>query len=186
MQSALSSQASWVRLLNLAALAAICVALLFAFIWQIAFNEPPCPLCLLQRAAFAMAGIGLVLNLRFGFSPTHYGLTIVSSLAGAFAAGRQVLLHISPDDTGFGSPFLGLHFYTWAFIAFCLLIAFCALMLMLEQQRPAQSPSAGAARLINGVIVLFFALSVANAVSTTLECGFGECPDDPTGYLWLP
>ena len=32
---------------------------------------------------------------------------------------------------------------------------------------------------------LFLLLTAANALSTTLECGFGPCPDDPTGYLWL-
>ena len=34
-------------------------------------------------------------------------------MGGAIAA-RQILLHIMPGDPGFGSAFLGMHFYTWA------------------------------------------------------------------------
>ena len=33
------------RPLNCLALAGLCGVLLFAFVWQIHFDEPPCPLC---------------------------------------------------------------------------------------------------------------------------------------------
>ncbi len=173
------------RPLNCLALAGLCGVLLFAFVWQIHFDEPPCPLCLLQRAAFAMAGVGLLLNIRFGASSLHYGITVISALGGMFAAGRQILLHIAPGDAGFGGPFLGLHFYTWAFIAFAALIVFCSVALTFERftQHYAPLPRAGFAAAL--VMWLFLLLTAANALSTTLECGFGPCPDDPTGYLWL-
>jgi hypothetical protein len=35
------------------------------------------------------------------------------------------------------------------------------------------------------VMALFFIVALANAGSTTLQCGFGPCPDDPVSYLWL-
>jgi disulfide bond formation protein DsbB len=170
------------RSLDALAVTGIAGILAFAFGWQAAFHELPCPLCLLQRAAFAMAGLALSLNLLFFASPVHYGMAIVSALAGAAAAMRQILLHIGPGDPGYGSPFLGLHFYTWAFIAFVAIIAWCALMLMLWRwwERP---PAGGLARLAPWVLMVMIA---ANAVTTTLQCGLGACPDNPTVYEWLP
>ena len=100
---------------------------------QIAYDEPPCPLCLLQRVAFMLAGVGLLLNLRLGPSPMHYAMVIAAALGGMLASGRQVLLHIAPGDPGYGTTLLGLHFYTWSFIAFVALIAFCVLMLSADQ-----------------------------------------------------
>ena len=108
--------------------------LIVAFVWQIAYDEPPCPLCLLQRVAFMLAGVGLLLNLRLGPSPMHYAMVIAAALGGMLASGRQVLLHIAPGDPGYGTTLLGLHFYTWSFIAFVALIAFCVLMLSADRK----------------------------------------------------
>jgi hypothetical protein len=35
-------------------------------------------------------------------------------------------------------------------------------------------------------MALFFIMTLANVGGTTLECGFGPCPDNPDSYLWLP
>lgn len=171
--------------LNALALAGVCAILLMAFIWQLAFNELPCPLCLLQRAAFVMIGIGLILNLRFGPSPLHYAMVITSAMAGAFASGRQVLLHIAPGDTGYGSPFLGLHFYTWAFIACIAFVLYSCMMLALDRRSADESIPRRTRGLVSAVMWLFVFLVAANVVSTLLECGFGACPDDPVSYLWI-
>ena len=56
------------RALNALALLGVCGVLLAAFYWQIARGELPCPLCLLQRAALLGAGLGFMLNVRFGSS----------------------------------------------------------------------------------------------------------------------
>jgi disulfide bond formation protein DsbB len=173
------------RVLNLLALTGLCVVLLLAFIWQLAFNDLPCPLCLLQRVAFVLAGIGLLLNIRFGPSPLHYGIVILSALGGAAAAGRQVLSHIAPGDPGYGPPFLGLHFYTWAFILFVALIAYSGLMIMLKQRSSDPTTPYRVTRPAAAVMWLFFLLVLANMLSTLLECGFGACPDNPVNYLWL-
>lgn len=173
------------RGLNLLGLAGICGILLVAFMWQLAFNDLPCPLCLLQRVAFVMVGIGLLLNVRFGPSPLHYGMIVLSTLGGAFAAGRQVILHIAPGDAGYGPPFLGLHFYTWALILFVAFMAWSGVMLMLDRRcsdQPDARPVSGVAR---AIMWLFFLLVAGNMASTLLECGFGSCPDNPVSYLWL-
>jgi disulfide bond formation protein DsbB len=173
------------RASNVLALLAVCAVLLFAFYWQIVRGELPCPLCLLQRAALLGAGLGLVLNVRFGSSESHYGVVIVSSLAGAAFAVRQILLHIVPGTGAYGSALAGYHFYTWALVLCVALIAFAGVMLFIEAQfvegvRDVR-PTAGA----QALGWLFVLVVLANAVSTLLQCGFGPCPDNPTGYELL-
>lgn len=173
------------RALNLLALIAICGILIFAFAWQFAYNDLPCPLCLLQRVAFVMIGIGVLLNVRFGPSPMHYGMVILSALGGACAAGRQVLLHIGADDPGYGPAILGLHFYTWALIVFIGFIAWTAVMLVLDRNCADQPDPRQIGRTSRNIMWLFLLLVVGNLVSTTLECGVGACPDNPINYLWF-
>ena len=173
------------RMLNAVALLAICVLLLVAFYWQLARGELPCPLCLLQRAALIGAGLGLMLNVRFGASESHYGVAILSALAGAAFAARQILLHIVPGTGGYGAVLFGYHFYTWVLVIFFLIALFAGAMLFIEAQFMEGlrdwRPTAGAQ--ILGW--LFVALALANAVSTLLLCGFGPCPENPTGYELL-
>ena len=173
------------RLLNGLALLAVTAILVMAFAWQFAYDEAPCPLCLLQRVAFMLAGVGLLLNLRLGPSPMHYAMTIAAALGGMVASGRQILLHIAPGDPGYGTPFLGLHFYTWAFIAFCGLIVFCVIMLSADRKWGDNMLKRPVPMLGMLVMALFFITVLANLGGTTLQCGFGPCPDNPTGYLWL-
>ncbi|MFY4257732.1 disulfide bond formation protein B [Achromobacter xylosoxidans] len=173
------------RVLNALALLGVTAILGLAFAWQFAYDELPCPLCLLQRVAFMLAGVGLLLNLRLGPSPMHYAMTIAASLGGMVASGRQVLLHIAPGDAGYGTPFLGLHFYTWAFIAFGALIVFCVLMLSVDRKWGDNMLKRPVSVLGVVIMALFFIMVLANLGSTTLQCGFGPCPDDPVSYLWL-
>ncbi|WP_323846229.1 disulfide bond formation protein B [Microbulbifer magnicolonia] len=178
-------KAAAIRWLDGLALLSVSAVLWFAFAWQLWLHELPCPMCLLQRAAFAMVGVALLMNLRFGIRPLHYGFAVLSALAGAVSAGRQVLMHIAPGDTGFGSPFLGMHFYTWALVAFFLLLVYCGLMLMSdavdEEVRPRRLDALG-----RMAAVAFLSILIINLVSTALECGLGPCPDNPTEYQLLP
>jgi disulfide bond formation protein DsbB len=170
--------------LNQLALLAICGSLIAAFYYQIVFNELPCPLCQLQRVALTLAGIGMMLNIRFGASNIHYAMILASSLVGAATSMRQVLLHIAPGDQGYGSALFGLHFYTWGFISFVVTIAFCAVMLCIDRH-PAKPSSRNTSEMIaSAVIILFLILAAANTISSVMVCQFGSCPDNPTQYLW--
>ena len=168
---------------NQVALASIVGMLSYAFILQLVYGELPCPLCLMQRIGFVIIGFAFVLNIRCGAHSAHYGWGIIGALVGMMVSLRQVLLHVSPGDSGYGSTFLELHFYTWAFIAYVGLIAGQAILLMLPN-REVRSRSFSA----NSLIILFILLVFANLISTLLECGVGSCADDPVrydGWLWL-
>lgn len=170
--------------LNCLGLLALCAALGFALADQIVYHDLPCPLCLLQRMAMFAAGIGLVLNIGVRHMPRHYGIIIISSVIGMFMAIRQILLHIVPGTGAYGDPFLGLHFYTWAFLLFVGMIAGASLMLMIMRQVGGETVHK-VPRLGTFAIGLFVILAFANVVGTTLECGGGACPDDPTSYEYL-
>ena len=80
---------------------------------QFAYDNLPCPLCLLQRIAFTMMAAGLIYNLGFGPRARGYGLILLAAIFGGAVSIRQILLHIAPGDPGYGAPVFGLHDYTW-------------------------------------------------------------------------
>jgi disulfide bond formation protein DsbB len=168
--------------LNALALYAIGLVLLAAFYFQITLSEIPCPLCLLQRAAFTALAVGPVLTLRLGPRPSHYGITVLAALLGAGIAARQVLLHIAPGDPGYGSALFGYHFYTWAFLCFAAAILASAVVFLADAQfvGPREVPRLGLFE--TGAIWLVLALTVLNAAGALLECGFSACPANPVHY----
>jgi len=110
------------KLLNALALMAVDTVLALAFVDQLWFSDLPCPLCILQRAGLTAAGFGLALNVIFGPKPSHYGMTILGAAVGGAISIRQILDHIVPGTGSYGNAIFGLHLYTWAFIAFALMI----------------------------------------------------------------
>jgi disulfide bond formation protein DsbB len=168
------------------ALLGICGVLVVAFYYQFALGELPCPLCALQRVGFVVAGVGLMLNLRAGYSPAHYGLVLLTSVAAGSASLRQIALHVVPGTGSYGSALFGFHFYTWAFVGYGALVVYVGVMVLLAPATPTRDrmpPPAALARLACG---LFVVLALVNAAAFLLECGLGPCPDDPVGYLWWP
>ena len=172
------------RLLNALGLIAVDTVLALALIDQLWFRDLPCPLCILQRGAFFAAGCGLALNLVFGPRPSQYGVTILSAAVGAAISLRQMLIHIAPGSPGYGNAIFGLHLYTWAFIAFALMIVGCAILLLDDRQFARSEPwSTRLSVLSLTAFALLFVLAVGNVISTVLICGAGLCPDVPAGYL---
>ncbi|MGY3916358.1 disulfide bond formation protein B [Aeromonas australiensis] len=178
-----SQQNALPPLLNTIGLLGVSLTLLVAFYYQLYLSELPCPLCLLQRVGFIVAGIGFMLNLQFGARGTHYGIVIIGALTTAIIATRQVFLHILPGDPGYGSTFLGLHFYTWSLVSALLIILAVALVLIMSDEIKLSLP--GLARGGRIASLLFVILIAANLASTLLECGTGPCEDNPTFYQLL-
>jgi disulfide bond formation protein DsbB len=170
------------RLLNALGLVAVDTVLVLAFVDQLWFRDLPCPLCILQRAGFVAAGFGLALNLILGPRPSHYGVMILGAVAGAVVSVRQILLHIVPGSGSYGNAILDLHLYSWALIAFSLIIIGSAIMLLFDRQFAATERDRLKVLPVSAV-VLFVSLVVANVVSTLAICGVGLCPETPGGYL---
>jgi disulfide bond formation protein DsbB len=170
-------------LLNALSLYAVALVLLLALFFQLAWYELPCPLCLLQRVAFVALAVGPILNIRYGPRPSHYALSVLAALVGIMVSVRQVMLHILPGDKGYGSPIMGLHYYTWAALFFVLAIALIALVMLFDRQfADDPSPPPAYAKIAVWLVIL---ITAANAASTLLECGFAVCPEDPVRYLFL-
>jgi disulfide bond formation protein DsbB len=175
------------RLLNAVGLLAISAVLVVAFLDQFVLKELPCPLCILQRAGFVLAGAGLALNLALGIRTAHYALVILGAFTGGAVALRQVALHVVPGTGAYGEPLLGMHLYTWAFLLFALIIAGVATLLLSgrqfqQQQEASGADASGRGRLAQVALLLFTLLVLLNGLSTLAECGGGLCPDDPQGY----
>jgi disulfide bond formation protein DsbB len=171
-------------LLNALSLYAVALVLGLGFVFQLAWNELPCPLCLLQRVAFLALAVGPILNLRYGPRPSHYAMSVLAALVGVMVSIRQVLLHILPNDPGYGSAIAGLHYYSWAALIFALAILLIALVLLFDRQfEPAPPPQAAAFAVI--AVVLVILVAAANIGSTLLECGTTWCPEDPVRYILL-
>lgn len=133
--------------------------------------------------AFVALAVGPILNIRYGPRPSHYALSILAALVGFTASVRQVMLHILPGDQGYGSPIMGLHFYTWAALFFLLAVALIALVMLFDRQcADAHAPPPAYA---NFAVWLVIAITAANVLSTFLECGFAVCPENPVRYLLL-
>lgn len=176
------------RQLNALGLLAISAALAFAYYDQFFGGDLPCPLCLLQRVALTAVGFGLLMNVVHGPRPRHYGFMLLAACFGAAVASRQVLLHIVPGTGSYGAPFLGLHFYTWALVLFCLVILGSAILLLMDRQFERTETAPGrfsALPVLDKVAVsAIIVLAAANTVTTFAECGPIECADDPTNY-WI-
>ncbi|MGI9372860.1 MAG: disulfide bond formation protein B [Hyphomicrobiales bacterium] len=178
------------RFLNALGMLAVCIVLIAAYFYQFFLYELPCPLCLLQRVGFVAVGFGLGLNLLYGPAPRHYAVVLVAALFGISVSVRQILLHIVPGTGHYGSPVLGMHYYTWAGICFFLIIVGTTIMLLSEQQYedvPSENEAArfGGSTLAKAAFFLMLTIGLANAISTLLECGPGICDDPPTDYKFL-
>ncbi len=171
-------------ILNMLALAGICFALLAAFFFQLVLGEIPCPLCMLQRIGLILVGLGFAMNVRFGPSAVNYSVVILAAMTGAGVSLRQVLLHIAPGDTGFGSVLFGYHMYTWGFIAFMASIIFSAVMLMIDRNRLVVNGYPVRTALGSVLIGLLLILALGNVASDVLTCGFAPCVGDPQGYIF--
>ena len=110
-----------------------------------------------------------------------YGVSILSAVLGAAESARHILLHIQPGDPGYGSKAFGLSTYTWAFITFTIVIAFCGVMMTFA---PWLTPRGVKAHAISTVIMWLFALIVvANLVMIVfLEGLHFLLPGDPACY----
>jgi hypothetical protein len=79
---------------------------------------------------------------------------------------------------------MDLHFYTWAFLLFVATILATATLLLLHVGDVSPAQSTPPVPLLSIVVIAAIVVTAANAVTTFIECGPIECPDNPVSY-WL-
>lgn len=168
-------------------IAALCIiSNITALVFQFLFYELPCPLCLLQRFGFLAIGYGCILSFKNHAKTEHNIIIIISIIFTMAVAIRQVLLHIAPHDPGYGSTFLGIHFYTWSVLLSVLLITSMDSLSVIDlslHKTLLNIPYANHIPTICKITLII--LVIINVISTYLECGFSMCPANPTQYLLL-
>jgi disulfide bond formation protein DsbB len=154
--------------------------------------DMPCPLCIIQRMAMMLCAFGpltIIQRSRRGTVTIEdfavgYGLAIVGAIAGGLFSSRQMMLHILPNDPGYGDPVLGLHLYTWAFITFVIAALCSGIVLILTPKVVPGDEKLGALSTVT--VWLFGAVILANAVVVFFEEGLHWfLPDDPARYELL-
>jgi hypothetical protein len=90
-----------------------------------------------------------------------------------------------PGDAGFGSTFLGLHFYTWAFLCFVTSILAAGVMLTFAKQFAPEARAPAPGMFVDMAVWLVVGVTALNAASALLECGMGGCPANPARYETL-
>lgn len=161
----------------------VMLVLVMALVFQFGFHELPCPLCLLQRLGFLGIAFGFLLNLRFGFRPSHYAIVILSGLFTSFVALRQISLHVLPGTGAYGSAVFGLHMYTWSFIISMMIVLITTILFGFDRQYLSESKASHSWRqTVRALFVLMIFVTVANTISVLLECGMHACPDNPVSY----
>lgn len=162
--------------LNCFFILALCSMILGAFIYQFIYKEAPCPLCLLQRLGMIAIICSGLLNLKFGIKPKFYALALIGALSGAAVSIRQILLHIAPNSTPFGSPMMGLSLYTWAFITFVVsIIGVSFLLFLYDPKKHQNSEKVIMNKLSKFTFAFAFLIVSANLIYTLFHCGFGFC-----------
>jgi disulfide bond formation protein DsbB len=174
-----------IKVLNALDVLGLAFLLLFAFVLQLSLHELPCPLCLLQRIGILGIAFGFLLNVKFAIHPGHYTLSLLAALLTAAISVRQIFLHVLPGAPGYGLPFLGLHLYTWVFLLCIAVIIYIAIVFSIFPQYSHVNtpPTSRILRILTQFafgLVLF--LAIFNGISTYIECGFNECPENPVGY----
>lgn len=173
------------RICNILEVVGIIFVLLAASIFQFFFHELPCPLCLLQRIGFFGIAFGFLLNLRFGLRPSHYSIVLLSAIFTSFTALRHIALHIVPGTGFYGSALFGFHLYTWSFIIAMIVIVITTLMSGVDRQYlVGQAFKMRYPWLVHSLFVVLIILLGINLLSVLMQCGFHECPDNPTRYLF--
>lgn len=181
---------SLARKFNILFVFMICTPLIGAYFIQFVQGEFPCPLCLLQRLAMLGISCGAIMNIRYGIRPMHYAMCIISAMFGASVSIRQILLHIvkAPDNHGYGSPVMGMHLYTWALLIFAATILILGVLMLFDSQFESKESTAAPRTVPVLASIAFwiaFAIAGCNVITTFLECGIGQCPDNPVSYLML-
>lgn len=168
--------------LNIIGLTGVLAVLALAFTFQIINNELPCPLCLYQRLGFFGVALGYLLNLRFGFKPSHYAIVLLSAFYIICVSLRQIALHIIPGTGAYGDPVLGMHLYTWSFVFAMLILASTTFIMGIDRQYTVSDQTVYFKKWVNALFALTTVLLILNVGSVFLECGFKTCPENPVNY----
>lgn len=174
--------------MNVLGLIGLCIVLLMAFYYQLTkpvSSGVPCPLCLLQRLGFIIAGCGFLFNIFYRVKNIHYGMVVLGCTVTCLSAAQQIFLQITLGNLGDDPTLFGMRLYIWAFILAVLYIFAVSFIMMLTELARKFKAFALFPLLSKTVGFLFVFLIAANLLTAILECGTGQCTGNPIKYGML-
>ncbi|EJF79760.1 disulfide bond formation protein B [Bartonella doshiae] len=174
--------------MNVLGLIGLCVVLLMTFYYQPTKPVPsvvPCPLCLLQRLGFIIAGCGFLFNIFHRVKNIHYGMVVLGCTVTCLSAAMQIFFQITLGNLGDGPTLFGMRLYIWAFIIAVLYIVVVSFIMVLTKFARKFKVFAFFPMLSKMVGFLFVFLISANLLTAILECGTGQCTGGPVKYGML-
>lgn len=162
------------RGINLVGIYALSGLVVLELIAQWVMHQQPCPLCILQRLGLIGISTAGLLNLRFGFKPSHYGLGLLCAFMGGAVAIRQTFLFIATGVRPVGSiSVVGYDFWWWALLAYALASVGMAVALIV--QRPGLEPRPMLDKTAKLSFVFVFLVAVANVLAIFKYCRWTLC-----------
>ena len=187
-------------MLNFAGMMVMIGILLGAYAYQFSYRDLPCTLCLLQRVAMVGVAFGAAMNVMLRPDPRHYGVCLVSAMFGLAVSIRQSLLHINPyfdtkaaqptleasANPPFGESVMGLNLYVWGVVIFgSVILAVGITQLFRGQFEPRTTEPEWLGRLASTGVAILFVMAALLTVTTFMECGFGDCPNNGGWNWWI-
>lgn len=130
-----------------------------SFLHQFLRDDPPCDLCLLQRAAMLGTALALLLNLRHGIRVEYYAVAIANSLFGFLVSLYHIAVHLDPEVPIYSKPVLGQYLYIWSFWIFLSSLTSLIILVFLFGLLPKST------KLYNGWSIVGFILTMGLALS---------------------
>ncbi|EJF79027.1 hypothetical protein MCO_00556 [Bartonella sp. DB5-6] len=171
--------------MNILGLTGLCVVLLSAFYYQLTkpvSSGVPCPLCLLQRLGFIIAGCGFLFNIFHKVKNIHYGMVVLGCTVTCFSAAKQIFLQITLGNLGDGPTLFGMRLYIWAFMIAILYIVMVSFIIILTELVHKFKVFALFPLFSKITSFLFVFLIAANLLTALLECGTSQCTGNPIKY----
>lgn len=177
---------NWIRLTHVLLLMSVYTILMTTFSLQYFLSELPCPLCFLQRVGMMAIAVALLMNLRFGFKPSHYAMILLACFYTGMVSLRQVALHVIPGRGSYGYPLFDMHLYTWCFIGTVSIAFITVLMMGADKQYLSKEPTPKTWNATTRLLMIIgIAFALANIAGFYMQCGWYECVDNPLSYEML-
>lgn len=188
-----STVLDYMKILSVIEVIIITVIIIIEFYFQFSvYNMPrPISLILLQRLGLLAMGFGFLLNTHFHIRPSHYALSLLTSVFTLLVSLKIISIHML-DPIGIGPKIFGMHIYSWIFVVSIIYIIYTAIIMSFSGQydlhqrtsREVSESSNKIIRIITHIVFVIFVISTIISIGIAYyQCGFSYCTAQYTNQV---